>query len=131
MVNLGLAELLEDDFLSASQSLRESLMAADRIGDRQGVACAIIGLALCASAAGNVSRAVSLHGTADALCEEDDLPLGPLEKKLADEDRLKLRDQLDGDYDQALESGRHIRALDRLAFALDESHHSSSAVSSP
>ena len=119
MVNLGLAELLEDNHTSAIQSLRESLVAADRIGDRQGVACAIVGLALCASAAGDFSRAVSLHGTAGALCQENDLLLEPLEKKLADEDDDKLRDQLDtDDYNGALEAGRHVPAADRLAYAL-------------
>jgi len=119
MVNRGLAELLEDDDKSAIQSLRESLVAADRIGDRQGVACAMIGLALCASTAGELSRAVSLHAIADAFCRENDLPLEPLEKQLADQDRKKLLTQLvNGDYEQAFEAGNGVLAIDRLAYAL-------------
>ncbi len=119
MVNLGLAEFLEGDLAAATRSLRQSLVAADRIGDTQGVACAVIGLALCASTAGDLTRAVSLYGTADALCQENDLPLEPLEERLADEDRRRLRGQLEGhEYDQALEAGRRLPSADRLGYAL-------------
>jgi hypothetical protein len=119
LVNLGMAQILEGDYGAAGVALRECLVAADRIGDRPAATYAYMGLALCASVSGDVSRAITLHGITDAICEELGHRLEPLEKGLAEEDRRRLRQQLAADvFEAALEGGRNIAPVDRLAYAL-------------
>ena len=68
-VNLGWVQRLEDDLDAAQATFAEALRVSRRIGDRPGVAYAMLGLACLASDHGERVRASQLHGAAQAALE--------------------------------------------------------------
>ena len=113
--NLGLAEYLAGS-PGASQALfAESLDLARRMGVRVNMAYALFGLAL--GERGSPGQSARLHGAADQALANLGHPLEPLEGRLADLDRQRLRDVMGAEaFDAEYAAGR---AFD-LAYAADQ-----------
>ena len=88
--NLGLAEYLGGSPGAAEALFAESLDLARRMGMKRQTAYALIGLAMTGSEA-DPGRSAQLHGAADQALDELGRTVEPLESRLADLDRQRLR----------------------------------------
>jgi predicted ATPase/class 3 adenylate cyclase/DNA-binding CsgD family transcriptional regulator len=88
--NLGLAEYLSGSPGAAEALFAESLDLARRMGTKALVAYALVGLAMTGSEA-DPGRYARLHGAADQALADLGRVLEPLEARLADLDRQRLR----------------------------------------
>jgi hypothetical protein len=89
--NLGLAEYLVGSPDAAEALFAESLDLAGRMGMRSNTAYALIGLALAGRGGADPARSARLHGAADQVLADLGYTLEPLEGRLADLDRQRLR----------------------------------------
>jgi DNA-binding CsgD family transcriptional regulator len=89
--NLGLASYLTGSPDEAQALFAESLDLARRLGMKALMAYALIGLALAGAGAADPSRSVRLHGAADQTLTDLGYALEPLEARLTDDDRQRLR----------------------------------------
>jgi predicted ATPase/class 3 adenylate cyclase len=97
---------------------RESLEASDRVGNQD--PCSILGLALCASALGNLRKAAVLHGAAIALGERRGERLDPVQSAAADQDRTRLQELLGPvEFGAASEEGAQL-TFDQIVMELRE-----------
>jgi predicted ATPase/DNA-binding CsgD family transcriptional regulator len=92
--NLGLAEYLGGSPTAAAVLFAESLNLARRMGMKANMAYALIGLALTGRGRADPGWSARLHGTADQALADLGHALEPLEGRLADVDRQRLRDAL-------------------------------------
>jgi predicted ATPase/DNA-binding CsgD family transcriptional regulator len=92
--NLGLAEYLGGSPTAAGALFAESFDVARRTGMKANMAYALLGLALAGRGRGagaDASWSVRLHGAADRALADLGHPVEPLEARLADRDRQRLR----------------------------------------
>ena len=89
--NLGLAEYLSGSPGAAEALFAESLDLARRMGMKRHAAYALIGLALAGRGGADPGWSARLHGAADQALADLGHALQPLEGRLADLDRQRLR----------------------------------------
>jgi predicted ATPase/DNA-binding SARP family transcriptional activator len=104
--NRALAALLTGDAAGARDLFADALVRSDRVGDRSGTAYAVLGLALCLSAAGDAERATVLHGHVETMLVQLGETLSEPEHSLRQEDLAALGQALGAGFEVALESGR-------------------------
>jgi len=92
--NLGMAEYLSGSQAAAEALFAESFELARRTGMKSSSAYALIGLALTGRDGADPGRSARLHGAADETLSDIGHALEPLEKRLADADRQRLRDAM-------------------------------------
>ena len=92
--NLGLAEYLADSPGAAGPLFAESLDLAARIGMKRQTAYALIGLALVGQGGADPGWSVRLHGAADQALADLGDTIEPLEGRLAEIDRQRLRAEI-------------------------------------
>jgi predicted ATPase/DNA-binding CsgD family transcriptional regulator len=107
-INLGLAEYLADSPRAAEALFAESFDLARRMGMRGSTAYALIGLAITGSGA-DPGWSARLHGAADQALADLGRVIEPLEARLADLDRQRLRAAMgDGAFDAEYAAGRTL-----------------------
>jgi predicted ATPase/DNA-binding SARP family transcriptional activator len=89
--DLGLAEYLGGSPGTAEPLFAESLDLAGRTGMKRHTAYTLIGLALAGQSGANPGRSARLHGAADQILTELGHAVEPLEGRLAELDRQRLR----------------------------------------
>jgi predicted ATPase/DNA-binding CsgD family transcriptional regulator len=107
--NLGLAEYLSGSPDAAGALFAESLDLARRMGMRRHYAYALIGLALAGRGGADPGWSARLHGAADQALADLGHALAPLEGRLADRDRQRLRAAMgDEAFDAEYTAGRTL-----------------------
>jgi len=130
--NLGLAEYLDDSPGAAEALFAESLDLARRMGMRANVAYALIGLALAARGGADPGWSARLHGAADQALANLGHALQPLEERLADLDRQRLRAAMgDGAFEAAYAAGRTLDLAWVLTPAMDAVVGDEAATAAP
>jgi predicted ATPase/DNA-binding CsgD family transcriptional regulator len=99
--NLGLAEYLSGSPDAAEALFAESLDLARRTGMRSSTAYALLGLALAGRGGADPGWSARLHGAADQTLADLGHALEPLEARLADLDRQRLRAAMGAEAFQA------------------------------
>jgi non-specific serine/threonine protein kinase len=116
--NLGLAEYLGGSPGAAEALFAESLALARRLGMKRHAAYALIGLALVGRGGADPGWSARLHGVADQALADLGHALQPLEGRLADLDRQRLRTAMgEAAFDAEYTAGRGLdlaRVLDEL-----------------
>jgi non-specific serine/threonine protein kinase len=114
--NLGLAEYLGGSTGPAEALFAESLDLARRLGMRWNIAYALIGLALAGHGRADQGWSARLHGAADQALADLGHALGPLEGRLADLDRQRLRAAMgDEAFEAEYATGRTLDLAQVLA----------------
>jgi predicted ATPase/class 3 adenylate cyclase len=80
-INTGWVQRQEGDLEAARASFQQTLQMNRRIGDRFGIAYAILGLACLAADTSDWHRGAELHGAAQAFLDRTGLPWEPLEAR--------------------------------------------------
>jgi predicted ATPase/DNA-binding CsgD family transcriptional regulator len=107
--NLGLAEYLGGAPGAAEVLFAESLDLARRTGMRSQVAYALLGLALAGRGQADPGWSARLHGAADQAFADLGSAVEPLESRLADLDRQRLRDAMGTEaFDAEYAAGRTL-----------------------
>ncbi len=107
--NLGLAEYLGGSPDAAGALFAESLDLARRSGIKAIAAYAVLGLALAGHGEADPGRSARLHGAADQALADLGRALDPLEARLADLDRQRLRAVMgDEAFDAEYAAGRTL-----------------------
>ena len=96
LINGGLAEYLGGSPSAAETLFAESLDLARRMGTKRQTAYALIGLALADHGGADPGRSARLHGAADQALADLGETIEPLEGRLADLDRERLRAAMGG-----------------------------------
>ena len=113
--NLGLAEYLGGSLDAARPLFAESLGLARRMGMKRQTGYALLGLAIADSGA-DAGWSARLHGAADQALADAGDTIEPLEKRLADHDRQRLRTAMGtGAFDAEYAAGRTLDAAEVLA----------------
>jgi non-specific serine/threonine protein kinase len=111
--NLGLAEYLSGSLGAAAALFTESLDLARRIGTKGFVAYALIGLAMAGDGGGGPGWSARLHGAADQALASLGETIEPLEGRLADLDRQRLRAAMGTEaFEAEYAAGRTLDAAD-------------------
>jgi len=119
--NLGLAEYLAGSPGVAEGLFAESLDLAMRTGMKRNAAYALIGLALTSRGGTDPGWSARLHGAADRALADQGHALAPLEARLAEHDRQRLRDALgDEAFEAEYAAGRTLDAAHAAHEALSE-----------
>jgi predicted ATPase/DNA-binding CsgD family transcriptional regulator len=100
-LNLGLAEYLRGSPGAAGPLFAESLDLARRVGMKRQTAYALIGLAMARGGRAEPGWFVRLHGAADQALEDLGETIEPLESRLAETDRQRLRAAMGADAFEA------------------------------
>jgi predicted ATPase/DNA-binding CsgD family transcriptional regulator len=130
--NLGLAEYLDGSPGAAGALFAESLDLARRMGMKMNMAYALIGLALAGRGRADPGWSARLHGAADQALADLGHALQPLEARLADQDRQRLRAAMgDGAYEAAYSAGRTLDLARVLTLATDAAADYESAPAPP
>jgi predicted ATPase/DNA-binding CsgD family transcriptional regulator len=136
--NLGLAEYLSGSPGAAETLFAESLDLARRIGLTALVAYALVGLALTGHGAAGPAWSARLYGAADQALADLGETLEPLEARLADRDRQRLRaamgaDAFDAEYaaGRALDAARVLAALRRKDATAGQAHAAGPGKATP
>jgi len=108
-VNSGTDAVLQREPGTAEVSFREAFNMAARVGVRDVEAWSVLGLAWCASAAGDWHRAASLHGIAQALLEQLGHEYRSRLARAVQDDLRKLREEVGADaYEEAFGPGQQL-----------------------
>jgi predicted ATPase/DNA-binding CsgD family transcriptional regulator len=114
--NLGLAEYLDGSTAAAAALFAESFDLARRIGMKRHTAYAVLGLALASPAGAGPGCSARLHGAADQALADLGHTLQPLERRLADRDRQRLRAAMGADaFAAEYAAGRQLDPVQVLA----------------
>ena len=116
----GLADVIDKDHISATRSFTQALRTARRFNYPYSidVEC-LLGLALSATIAGDVERACTLHGAADAIFDRLGVVLDPIDRELREADDGLLRGIMgESAFQHACQAGRNLSRADAIAFAL-------------
>jgi predicted ATPase/DNA-binding CsgD family transcriptional regulator len=107
--NLGLAEYLADSLDAAEALFAESFDLARRAGMKVQMAYALVGLALAGRGAAEPGWSARLHGAADQAFADLGYAIEPVEGRLADLDRQRLRAALgDEAFEAEYAAGRAL-----------------------
>ena len=107
--NLGLAEYLGGSLEAAGALFAESFDLARRTGTRAQVAYAMVGLALAGHGGTDAGWSARLHGAADRAFADLGETVEPLESRLADLDRQRLRAAIGAEaFDAEYAAGRGL-----------------------
>jgi len=107
--NLGLTEYLGGSLSAAAAMFAESLDVARRMGMRANIAYALIGLAMAGRGRADPGWSARLHGAADQALADLGHALEPVEARLADLDRQRLRAAMgDGAFEADYAAGRTL-----------------------
>ena len=118
--NLGLAEYLGGSPGAAEALFAESLDLARRTAMKAHVAYALIGLALTGRGGADPGWSARLHGAADQALADLGHTLEPLEGRLADQDRQRLRAAMGtGAFEAEYAAGRTLDPAQVLELATD------------
>jgi predicted ATPase/DNA-binding CsgD family transcriptional regulator len=112
--NLGLAEYLGGSPAAAEALFAESFNLARRTRKRSQVAYALIGLALAGHGGADPAWSARLHGAADQALADLGYALEPLEGRLADLDRQRLRAVMGAEAFEAEYAAGRALDLDRV-----------------
>jgi predicted ATPase/DNA-binding CsgD family transcriptional regulator len=112
--NLGLAEYLGGSPAAAETLFAESFDLARRSRNRTQIAYALIGLALTGRGGADPGWSARLHGAADQALTDLGYPLEPLEGRLADLDRQRLRVAMGADAFEAEYAAGRTLDLDQV-----------------
>ena len=122
--NLGLAEYLSDSPEAAEALFAETLEMAQRMGIKGLVGYGLIGVAMVGHGRADPGRSARLHGAADQALADLGETLEPLEGRLADLDRQRLRtamgaEAFEAEYaaGRALDSAQVLAAVGRTGAA--------------
>jgi len=119
--NLGLAEYLDGSPSAAEALFAESLDLARRTGRKVHMAYALIGLALVGRGGTDPGWSARLHGAADQALADLGHALEPLEARLADQDRQRLRAAMGTEaFDAEYAAGRTLDLTLAMAAAVAE-----------
>jgi predicted ATPase/DNA-binding CsgD family transcriptional regulator len=114
--NLGLAEYMGGAPHAAGTLFAESLELAGRMGNRAYVAYGLLGLALAGPGGADPGWSARLHGASDHTLADVGHTLEPLEARLADRDRERLRAALgDEKFEAEYAAGRALDPEQLLA----------------
>ena len=114
--HLGLAEYLGGSAAAAEALFAESFTLARRGGMKRRAAHALRGLALAGRGGAGPGWRARLHGAADQALSDLGETVGPLEGRLADRDRERLRAEMgDGAFEAEYAAGRTLDAAQVLA----------------
>ena len=113
--NLGLAEYLSDSPDAAGALFAETLELARRMGIRGIAAYALLGLAMAGRSRADLCRPARLHGAADQALADLGETLEPLEGRLADLDRQRLRAAMGTEAFEAEYAAGRALDLERVA----------------
>ena len=114
--NLGLAEYLGHAQVAAEALFAESLGLARSMGMKAHMAYALIGLAMAGRSKGGLGWSARLHGAADQALADVSHTLEPLECRLADLDRQRLRDVMGAEaFEAEYAAGRALDPAGVLA----------------
>jgi predicted ATPase/DNA-binding CsgD family transcriptional regulator len=118
--NLGLAEHLGGPQDAARALFSESLGLARRMGMKANIGYALLGLALAGRGGADLCWSARLHGAADQALADLGRTLEPLEGRLADLDRQRLRAAMgDGPFEADYAAGRTLDPAQVLELATD------------
>jgi non-specific serine/threonine protein kinase len=107
--NLGLAEYLGGSPDAAEALFAESLDLARRVGMKGLTAYALLGLAMVRHGRADPARSARLHGAADQALADLGHTIEPLEERLADLDRRRLRAAMGSEaFDAEYSAGRTL-----------------------
>jgi predicted ATPase/DNA-binding CsgD family transcriptional regulator len=107
--NLGLVEYLGGSSGNAEALFAETLDLASRMGMRAPSAYALIGLAMAGRSGADLGWSARLHGAADQALADLGHALEPLEERLADRDRQRLRTAMGAEtFDAEYAAGRTL-----------------------
>ncbi len=116
LMNLGLISFLEGDVETAGSKYRDSLQQIVRQGAFALAPGALLGLAMCSGASGNLRRSAALHGAADGITEAHGVPwqapeAGPRERAIT-----TLLHQMGKDaFETAYSQGHEMNPQDAVA----------------
>jgi predicted ATPase/DNA-binding CsgD family transcriptional regulator len=114
--NLGLAEYLGGSPDTAEALFAETLDLARRAGTKRLTAYALLGLAMAGHGRADPGRRARLHGAADQALADLGHALHPLEARLADQDRRRLRAAMGaGAFEAEYAEGRTLDPAQVLA----------------
>jgi ATP/maltotriose-dependent transcriptional regulator MalT len=126
-LNLGLAEYLGGSLGAAEALFTESLDVARRMGMKAQIAYSLLGLAMAGRGGADPGWSARLHGAADQALADLGHSLEPVEARLADLDRQRLRTAMgDGAFDaeytvgRALDPAQVLATLGRAGAAVSE-----------
>ena len=107
--NLGLAEYLGGSLGAAEALFAESLDLARRMGTKRQIAYALLGLAVVGTGQAGHGWSALLHGASDQALADLGDTIEPLEKRLADLDRQRLRAAMGaGAFETEYTAGRSL-----------------------
>jgi len=118
--NLGLAEYLSGSPEAAEARFAESLDLARRLGMKRHAAYALIGLALAGHGGADPGWSARVHGAADQALAALGHTLQPLEGRLADRDRRRLRAALGAEAFEAEYAAGRTLGVAEVAAALED-----------
>jgi len=119
--NLGLAEYLGGSLGAAEALFAESLGLARRMGTQRHTAYALIGLALAGRGGTDPGWSARLHGAADQALADLGGSIEPLEQRLADAGRERLRAAMGAAaFEAEYAAGRALTSEESLVLALGE-----------
>jgi predicted ATPase/DNA-binding CsgD family transcriptional regulator len=114
--NLGLAQYLSGLPKTAEALFAETLDLARRTGMKEIIAYALVGLALTSRGGADPCWSARLHGAADQVLADLGYTLQPLEARLADQDRQRLRGAIgDAAFEAGYAAGRTLDPAQVLA----------------
>ncbi len=114
--NLGLAEYLGGSPGAAEALFTESLNLASRTGMKANMAYALLGLAMAGRGGAGPGWSARLHGAADQALADLGHALEPLEERLADRDRRRLRAAMGAEaFEAEYATGRALSPVQVLA----------------
>ncbi len=119
--NLGLAEYLAGSQGAAEALFSDSLDLARRMGMKSHMAYALIGLAMAGHSGTDSGWSAALHGAADQMLADLGHALEPLEGRLADLDRQRLRTAMGAEsFEAEYAAGRALGLAGALASLVRE-----------
>jgi predicted ATPase/DNA-binding CsgD family transcriptional regulator len=133
-LNLGLAEYLSGSPEAAGALFAEALDLAPRTGLKRLTAYALLRLALARHGQGTPGWSARLHGAADQILTDLNVVLEPLEARLAEQDRQRLRATMgDAAFEAEYAAGRtldpeHVLAEIRYASTTTEQTRAAGAA---
>src|SRR5262249_3346706 len=117
--NLATVLVLSGDAPAAEPISRDAVVLAKRIGAPVGIGYALLTRALTVSALGEHVRAATLHGAGDAVFDEIASAPEPVETRIRNADRARLREAIGADeFDALVQRGCGLAREEALDLAL-------------